>query len=564
MYSWSFGIQDNASKGINNMSNALKVAGINAQALKGSLIGLDSTIPTINNVGSSLSSLKGIAMGAMAGIGIGSLGNEVVATLAKFEKMEAVLTNTLGDNSAAKGIMQGITDFAAKTPFQVDELTDSFVKFANQGFAPSIKEMTALGDLASSTGKKFDQLAEAVIDAQTGEFERLKEFGIVAKAVKGTDNLTFSFKNQTATVKNNGEEIRKYLISLGNMKGVGGAMESISATTGGQISNMKDQFDALKLSIGTALKPIIQDTLQTLGTWLVASVKWVKDNQDNFMGWAKNIYDVALAVGTAYITYQGLTLAVSGYNAIMFIATNATSIFSAAQAILNAVLIANPIGVVVMGLAALAGGAVYAYQKIGTFRAFIDGSWEALKTFGTIVYDYAIKPLVALGEIVIGVFTRDMSLIKQGMGHAVEVLHSYSTSMLDVGMKLGTSFTEGWNKGMENFQNANPVQSVTKTSDLEKYYNGDDLGIKDPFAYAKKAVGGGAKPKPSSPDLGLKSRTNEVKGGGGQIKNINQHIGKLVEKIEINVNRANEVDLRKLKDDVLSALLNVSNDFNYQ
>jgi len=60
--------------------------------------------------------------------------------------------------------------------------------------------MVKLGDLASSTGKSFDQLAEAVLDAQTGEFERLKEFGIKASA--NGDKVTFSFKEQKTTVEN--------------------------------------------------------------------------------------------------------------------------------------------------------------------------------------------------------------------------------------------------------------------------------------------------------------------------------------------------------------------------
>ena len=59
----------------------------------------------------------------------------------------------------------GISPFltASKTPFAVVELTQAFVKLANQGFRPTTDELRKLGDLASSTGKQFDQLAEAII-----------------------------------------------------------------------------------------------------------------------------------------------------------------------------------------------------------------------------------------------------------------------------------------------------------------------------------------------------------------------------------------------------------------
>ena len=115
-----------------------------------------------------------------------------VQTIAKFEKLGAVLTNTLGSRSEAQKAMKQIQDFASKTPFSVDQLTDSFVKLANQGFKPTRDEMRKLGDLAASTGKSFDQLAEAIIDAQVGEFERLKEFGI--RAQKEGDKVQFTFK----------------------------------------------------------------------------------------------------------------------------------------------------------------------------------------------------------------------------------------------------------------------------------------------------------------------------------------------------------------------------------
>lgn len=175
-------------------------------------------------------------------------GKEIINTTAKFQKFEAVLTNTLGSNSEAKQALQEITDFAAKTPFQVDELTESFVKLVNQGFKPTKDQMTALGDLAASQGKSFDQLTEAIIDAQTGEFERLKEFGI--RASKEGDRVTFTFKGVEKQVNFTSESIRQYILSLGGAQGVSGSMAAISETLGGKISNLQDSLDQLKLALG--------------------------------------------------------------------------------------------------------------------------------------------------------------------------------------------------------------------------------------------------------------------------------------------------------------------------
>lgn len=123
-----------------------------------------------NQLGGAASKLGGMIAGAFAIGGLISFGKSVIDTTAQFQKFEAVLSNTLGSNSAAQMAMDSIVEFASKTPFQVDELTGAFVKLANQGFKPTMAEMKSLGDLAASTGKSFDQLAEGILDAQTGEY----------------------------------------------------------------------------------------------------------------------------------------------------------------------------------------------------------------------------------------------------------------------------------------------------------------------------------------------------------------------------------------------------------
>ena len=177
-----------------------------------------------------------------------SFGKQILATTVEFQKMEAVLTTALGSNSAAKAAMDQIVNFASKTPFQVNELTDSFVKLANRGFVPTMEQMRQMGDVASSVGKSFDQLTEAILDAQTGEFERLKEFGIKASA-QG-DVVQFTFKGITTEVAKSDKAIQEYILSLGNLEGVSGSMEAIAATTGGAISNLEDNITQLFKNIG--------------------------------------------------------------------------------------------------------------------------------------------------------------------------------------------------------------------------------------------------------------------------------------------------------------------------
>jgi len=180
--------------------------------------------------------------------GVIQVGKKVVDITAEFQKLAAVLVNTLGSRSKAQDALNDIKQFAAETPFSVQQLSQAFIKLANQGFVPTRKELRKLGDLASSTGKEFDQLAEAIIDAQVGEFERLKEFGI--RASKEGDKVNFTFKGVQEQVDFTEDSIQKYILSLGDAAGVSGAMQSISNTLAGQISNLGDSFDSLLLAIG--------------------------------------------------------------------------------------------------------------------------------------------------------------------------------------------------------------------------------------------------------------------------------------------------------------------------
>lgn len=224
------------------------------------------------SLGNSTKALKGFQNSAnaaakqltavLAGVSFAAIGREIINITSEFQKFEAVLTNTLGSKSEAQEALERIRDFAAKTPFSVAELTQSFVKLANQGFEPTADEMRKLGDLASSTGKSFDQLTEAIIDAQTGEFERLKEFGI--RASKSGDQVKFTFKGVETQTKFTSAAIQEYLLGLGDLEGVSGSMAAISNTLGGSISNLGDSFDNLLLTLGSLTSGPLKDFIDLM------------------------------------------------------------------------------------------------------------------------------------------------------------------------------------------------------------------------------------------------------------------------------------------------------------
>jgi hypothetical protein len=244
--------------------------------LKGFTNGAETDLKSFSSTASSAFKTAGLAFAGAFSVGAFiSFGKEVLAVTAEFEKFGAVLGNTLGSNALAKLKLKEIEEFAAKTPFSVNELTDSFVKLANQGFKPSGDQMRSLGDLAASTGKSFNQLAEAILDAQTNEFERLKEFGI--RAQDSGDKVIFTFKGVQTTVDKSSEAIRNYVTSLGNAEGVSGSMAVISETLTGKISNLGDSFDQMLISVGSNTSGVFTGVIDIISQAINAVTQFNKE-----------------------------------------------------------------------------------------------------------------------------------------------------------------------------------------------------------------------------------------------------------------------------------------------
>jgi hypothetical protein len=203
---------------------------------------------------------------------------EMLRLTGQTQKFEAVLGNTLGSDSAAARGMGQIQILAAKTNYSVTELTENYVRLANQGFKPTSAELMKLADLANSTGKQFTQLTEAILDAQVGEFERLKEFGI--RASKSGDQVKFTFKGVTTEVQNTEASIRSYILGLGDLNGVQGATAKIAETLEGQLSNLGDAWEGLMTTIGKNSAPAFSLAISGLQN-LLANVREMFETFDD-------------------------------------------------------------------------------------------------------------------------------------------------------------------------------------------------------------------------------------------------------------------------------------------
>jgi phage tail tape-measure protein len=192
----------------------------------------------------SLSKMALAIGAATAALGAGAA--LLLSNQRNFDKLNASLITATGSAEKAAIAFQAIQNLAATTPYSVEQVTEAFIKLRNLGLDPSEKAIISYGNTAAAMGKDLQQMIEAVADATTFEFERLKEFGI--KARQQGDQISFTFQGVTTTINKSATEVENYLKSIGDVN-FAGAMEQRAKTLDGAISNLSDSVDALLLAI---------------------------------------------------------------------------------------------------------------------------------------------------------------------------------------------------------------------------------------------------------------------------------------------------------------------------
>lgn len=197
---------------------------------------------------------------AFSTIGILGVGKALVNVNAEMETYAATLKSVLGSQDAALKKLDFVRKFAATTPFQIPDLIQATVRLEAYGIKAE-NVLRTIGDTAAAMGKDVLQVVEAIADAQTGEFERLKELGIKAIVDQGKTFLLYTDKNgkeQRALIdRNNRAIITSTLEAIWNEK-YAGAMEERSRTFQGMVSNLQD---------------VVTESMETIGAGLFQEVK---------------------------------------------------------------------------------------------------------------------------------------------------------------------------------------------------------------------------------------------------------------------------------------------------
>jgi hypothetical protein len=305
---------------------------------------------SMGSVEKSIKAASNTLTAFVAGFSIQQFVGKVIEVQREFDVLNSSLITVTGSARAAEMNFAWIKTFAANTPYSLSEVTGAFTKLKAMGLDPSEEALRSYGNTASAMGKSLNQMIEAVADAATGEFERLKEFGI--KASSEGDRVTLTFRGVSETIGKNAAEIEGYLRRIGEVD-FAGAMETRAKTLDGAISNLGDTWNQTFLKISQGLfgdaligsVKLLTSGVESMGNGVVALGAAIQANRTQLLVWAGIFTGGALIAALPAITA-------------------AVGALTAGVVALSAAFAANPVALAIMAVTAAAIPAVNAISNM--------------------------------------------------------------------------------------------------------------------------------------------------------------------------------------------------------
>ena len=419
-----------------NADGSAAIVGLNR--VRGALDDTGQTARRSDTAMASLAgSLKGLAMTAGAALSVQALASSFMSANREAGLLRASLETVTGSVAKATTAWEVLQGFAAQTPYSLEQAVQGFIKLKSMGLDPSMAALTSYGNTAGAMGKSLNQMIEAVADAATGEFERLKEFGIKAK--QNGDEVSLTFQGVTTTIGNNAQAIEKYLLDLGNVQFAGG-MERQAKTLEGSISNLGDAWDQFWVKMGdTGLTQGVIAVLNDVSSGIAS----LGDGMTGANGVARGFGDTMASLGAGIATtYNELKTgvwsdtttaiaatagAIGGAIGLMTALSAAVGIATGVWGVFTAILLANPITLAIAGIGALI-GVLYTLrdetitigQTTTTVGATVSAVWETTASYSQAAWDTfssyvsgvfnSLPPVVsAAGNAVLSVWSATMS-----------------------------------------------------------------------------------------------------------------------------------------------------------
>lgn len=202
----------------------------------------------------------------------------------------------------------------------------------------------------------------------------------------------------------------------GQLFGSAEALRLLGSLTGEQKDKFADNIAAMEESAGTideaynqmsstfdASMTLIKNKMASMGDWVASAVSfaapWLEIGA-NVGTAAMSMSQLSMMAGKLVTGIKSLELASHAAAAAQHVVSAATKAWSVAQAALNVIMSLNPVGIVVMAIAALVAIVIAAYNNCEEFRKICDKVWAVIKQLATVVWELLVKAFERASEVI--------------------------------------------------------------------------------------------------------------------------------------------------------------------
>ncbi|MDI6051183.1 tape measure protein [Flavobacterium sp. XS2P24] len=512
----------------------------------------------------------GISLGVIGGIkAVFNMGVQMEQTNIKFEVL-------LGSVGKATAMLKGLNSYADATPY------------SNEGIIKGAETMLGFGVAQKKVMGNMKMLG----DVAMGNEERLSSLSLSFSQVMATGRLMGQDMNQMIGQGFNPLQIisENTGISMGVLKN---KMEqgAISATmveeafrlatseggryhdmakrmaesAGGKFTTMIGTFKNVISRVGMAfaewVKPIfdigtaVAENIIPFGHAVADVVKWVIEAKPLLFFFATLVTTLGISFVAANAGFWLFSAQFALFEARLWLATTAQSAF-------NLVMSMNPIGLVVIAIAALGAIIWTCWNHFESFRGVVMGTWEVIKGFGTAIKDYVINRIQELLSGITGMGSALMAFFRGDFKNAFEIGKKSvgdlmgvdsKKKLFDDGLKAARTFSKGYNDGVNmKAKEVGVGVKPTENKSIPDYLKQDKSKVfNDLFKETGKGKGG----------KGNGSKSDSIVSGGSKMTTINVTIQKLQDDTKIFV-ESTEKGIEHLGEKVQEILLRAVNSVN--
>lgn len=344
-------------------------------------------------------------------------------------------------------------------------------------------DMTALaGDMASFYNLSGDEAFEKIKSSISGETEPLKALGI---NMSDANLQTFAYSQGINKLTKDMSQAEKVQLRYGYLLSVTSDAQGDFARTQDSFSNqtklLAEKWNAFRGEMATGLLPVLTMVIQVMNNMITVAQAVYDFISANWSVFAPLIYGIVGAL-TIFVTYLTLVKTWS-------------LICAGAQAVWNAVMMANPIMIIVMAIMAVIGAIValcnWIAESTGVTESGLGVITGAFATAGAFIYNLVIgvinavinavynmiKPFASVIEWIVNAFNGGFDNVGDMFLNLIGKLTSWLLDFAKVATKVldavfGSDFTssiEGYQNKLESMgKNKNAVTYKLEAPQLER------------------------------------------------------------------------------------------------